>query len=280
MTRSRLLKYAGSDDGNLQLNLRHQVAASHALNIYGSGTIYTYIPKNACSTMRLSLAIANGCIADASRIEWIHENNDTFRADLRDLVCAIYTFVVLRDPFARLASCFLDKIVSQKRPAQRLRELAMSGLNLDTITFADFVDFLCEPAVLAGNIHWRPQTDFLVYEHYDDYFSVENFAAAAAAIRVRAGLEVVDARPLTAHGLDRYCLLPAQADHSTTPVQEIARLKRHGDCPDPRSLYTPSLVDTVARLYAADLLLYAEKIGLPTLFPCNPDSATAAGTSG
>ena len=67
MTQSRLLKYVQSDTGNLRLNPKHQVAASHALNIYSSGAIYTFIPKNACSTMRLSLAIANGC----SRIEWL-----------------------------------------------------------------------------------------------------------------------------------------------------------------------------------------------------------------
>jgi hypothetical protein len=270
MTQSRLLKYVQSDTGNLRLNPRHQVAASHALNIYSSGAIYTFIPKNACSTMRLSLAIANGCIADGSGVEWIHKNNDTFRADLRDLVRAAYTFVILRDPFARLASCFLDKIVSQRHPAERLRELASPSLDLDTITFADFVDFLGDSPVREGNMHWRPQTDFLVYERYDDYFAVENFAAASATIKVRAGLDVVDARPLTAHGLDRYRLLPAETDYSTAPVHEIARLKHHGDCPDPRSLYTPSLVDSVARLYAEDFSLYAEKIGLPTLFPPAP----------
>ncbi len=116
VTGSRLLKYAGSDYGRLRDNRKHQVAAAHALKIYKSGSIYTFIPKNACSTMRLSLAIANCCIADASSFEWIHENNETFRANLEDMVCAAYTFVILRDPFARLASYFLDKVVAQRLP--------------------------------------------------------------------------------------------------------------------------------------------------------------------
>jgi Sulfotransferase family len=270
MTQSRLLKHALSDDGNLRLNRKHQAAASHALQVYGSGAIYTFIPKNACSTMRLSLAIANGCIADASGLAWIHDNNETFRADLRELVRATYTFVILRDPFARLASCFLDKIVSQARPARQLRELVEPDLDLDDITFADFVMFLNDAATREANMHWRPQTSFLVYEHYDDYFAVETFAEAAATIRNRAGLEVVDARPLTAHGLDRYRLLSSDIDHSTTPVREIARLKCDGDCPAPRSLFTPSIVDSVARLYADDIRLYADRIGLPTLFPTPP----------
>jgi hypothetical protein len=261
MTQSRLLRFTQSDDRRLRLNDRHQFAASHALNIYASRAIYSFIPKNACSTMRLSLAIANGCIADPSRVEWIHENNDTFRAKLDDLVRASYTFVILRDPFARLASCFLDKIVSQKRPAQRLRELIGPELNLDIITFADFVQCLIHPDVLRANIHWRPQGDFLVYDRYDDYFAVENFAAVAPVIRDRAGIKVVDARPLTAHGLDRYRLLPSDNDHSRTSVAEIARLKQRGDCPHPRSLYTRSVTETVAHLFADDLQLYAAKIG-------------------
>lgn len=266
----RLLMYARSDDNALRLNQKHQVAASHALKIYGSGAIYTFIPKNACSTMRLSLAIANCCIPNASGFEWIHKNNDTFRADLEDLVRAAYTFVILRDPFARLASCFLDKIVSQGRPALQLRELVERDLDLDEITFADFVNFLDNAAVREANMHWRPQTDFLVYDRYDDYFAVENFAAAATAINARAGLEIVDARPLTVHGLDHYRLSSAEIDHSRTPVSEIARLKRDGSCPHPLSLFTHRIVELVADLYAEDIQLYAEKIGVPMLFPAIP----------
>ena len=217
--------------------------------------------------MRLSLAIANSCIPDASYIDWIHNNNDTFQASLEDLIVARYTFVILRDPFARLASCFLDKIALKAFPAQRLQELTRRPLNLDEITFAEFVELLGDAAVRAGNMHWRPQTDFLVYDRYDDYFGVENLGDAAAVIKNRAGLRIIDARPFTAHGLDHYALLPEWLDHSSTPVKEIARLKQGGDCPDPRSLYTTAIIDRVAaQLYADDIKLYAEKIGPSTFF--------------
>jgi hypothetical protein len=266
MPGSRLLNFARVSNCVLSRNEKHQFAATHALRIFQSNAIYTFIPKNACSTMRLSLALANRCIPDVSYIDWIHDNNGTFQASLDDLIRAQYTFVVLRDPFARLASCFLDKISSNAFPARRLRELSATIPRSDEISFVDFVEALGDAAVLAGNMHWRPQTDFLVYDRYDDYFSVENLAGAAAAIRLRAGLEVVDARPLTTHGLDHYDLLPAHHDHSRTPVKEIARLRRGGRCPDPRSLYTSALADRVAQLFAADMQLYAEKIGTSTFF--------------
>jgi hypothetical protein len=217
--------------------------------------------------MRLSLAIANCCIADVSDFNWIHQNNDTFKADLEDLIRASYTFVILRDPYARLASCFLDKIVSQAKSAHRLRELANQNLDLDEITFAGFVNMLEDAGVRGDNMHWRPQTEFLVYDCYDDYFAMEDFVHAMAAIQDRAGLEIMDARQLTAHGLDRYSLLPEDIDHSRTPAREIALLKRDGHCPHPRSLFTPPIIASVSHYYADDLQLYADRIGLPLLFP-------------
>jgi hypothetical protein len=178
--------------------------------------------------------------------------------------------VLLRDPFARLASCFLDKIVSRLAPAQQLNNGPNGKLNLDDMTFADFVEMLRSPEIRAADVHWRPQVHFLVYEQYDDYFAVEDFADAARTIKNRAGLDIVDARPLTVHGIDRYRLLPEGLDHSKTTVAAIAQLQSKGECPHPRSLYTERLVKAVSRFYAADFSLYAEKIGLPALFPA-PD---------
>lgn len=258
---SRLLKYASAENRFLELNQKHQTAALHSLKIFPSNSIYTFIPKNACSTMRLSLAIANCCIPDASYFDWIHSNNNTFRASLQDLVCAQYTFVILRDPFARLASCFLDKIVAKAFPAQQLKQLANMQIELDDITFAEFVNQLADPSTRAGNMHWRPQVDFLVYDRYDSYFSFENLGAMAAVIEDRAGLKIVDARSLTAHGVDRYDLMPESTDHSRTPVKEIARLKQDGVCPHPRSLYTKTIIEQISDFYADDIKLYTDEIG-------------------
>ena len=262
----RLLKHAASSDGLLRGNIRYQFSAAHALKIYRSNSIYTFIPKNACTTMRLSLAIANCCIADESGVNWIHNNNTTFKASLEDLVRADYTFVILRDPFARIASCYLDKIVGKAPAAWQLFDHCGRAWDIDRLSFADFVSALKGRAMLTVNEHWRPQSDFLVYQDYDDYFSVEELAAAIPAIRQKADMEVKDARPLTLHGIDRYELRPADQDHAETPAGEIAEMQRRGQCPHPRSLYRRPIIDAVAQLYADDLRLYAEKVGRPTWF--------------
>jgi hypothetical protein len=119
-TRPRLLRFARRNTAALSGNGAHQFALSHAMCIYQPAAIYSFIPKNACSTLRFSVALANGCVSGESDVNWIHENNETFKPTLAELVRANYSFVVLRDPFRRVASCFLDKFVD-KRPEARRR---------------------------------------------------------------------------------------------------------------------------------------------------------------
>ena len=56
----RLFRYTRGNLQALVQNAAHQFAAQHALSIYAADAIYSFIPKNACSTMRYTLAIANG----------------------------------------------------------------------------------------------------------------------------------------------------------------------------------------------------------------------------
>ncbi|HLY57366.1 MAG TPA: sulfotransferase family 2 domain-containing protein [Stellaceae bacterium] len=268
MTNPRLLKYARSSYGNLRSNPQHQFAASHALKAYRSNAIYTFIPKVACSTLRFSLAVSNGCIGGAADFQWIHSNNDAFRASLEDLACARYAFVVLRDPFSRLASCFLDKIVGKNLPAwEFVRAMHLRDQDLDGVTFEAFVEGIRNGPVLNADHHWRPQSDFLVYETYDDYFALERFEDAVPTIEEKTGMTVRDARAQTGHGLGNYQILPADIDFAAVPASEIARLKHNGQCPHPRSLYTERLVELVRARYVGDFRVYAERIGLPVMFP-------------
>jgi hypothetical protein len=68
--------------------------------------IYSSIPKNACSTLRFSVALANGCVAEGADVNRIHENNETFKPTLAELVRANYAFVVLRDRSAASRRAF------------------------------------------------------------------------------------------------------------------------------------------------------------------------------
>lgn len=136
------LKMARISHERLEDNEAHQFAARHALKLHSrcdGVTIYTFIPKNACTTLRYSLAIANGCIQGPQDFDWIHKNNWVFSANTSELVSASRSFVVLRCPFSRLASFYLDKVVSGYPPAAQLKNIIPNLTEISSLTFRDFI---------------------------------------------------------------------------------------------------------------------------------------------
>ena len=260
---TRVFRYAGASIAALGQNLAHTAAANNALSLYSSDAIYSFIPKNACSTLRYSLALANGAIEDESQFNWIHHNNNTFCASLGELARAKYTFVVVRDPFLRLASCFLDKIVDQTPVAASLNRLMGYGAPSHDVTFRAFVAGL--KGYLRGDEHWRPQVDFLVYKTYDDVFRLEDFSAAVRVLKAKIGFEVRDARALTRHGTDQF----AQVDEecvADVPAFDLLAAKRQGRVPRLQDFYDRALIAQVAALYAADLEFYRNETGGTPVF--------------
>jgi hypothetical protein len=249
-------------------------AANHALEIYAANAVYSFIPKNACSTMRYSIALANQCIAREVEIGWIHANNATFQASLKALITADYTFVILRCPFSRLASCFLDKIVDST-PIGRIYERATGRGSLE-VTFETFVKDLEVKAHLIRNEHWRPQVDFLVYKEYDDYFCVEDFLSAQTVIVKRIGLRIHDARHLTGHGSDRCDKVGGPGEFARASIPEIRELKLSGKLPTMRALFSERAAQIVARLFADDIALYTERCGRAPTFDLGPAASNHA----
>lgn len=230
--------------------------------LYRKNALYSFIPKNACSTLRLSTAIENGCIDGVEQGHWIHANNQTFNATLAEAIKVDYSFVVLRCPFRRLASVFLDKFVAKEPDAWQYRDALSRQVDLDNLTFRNFVLSLKKPFIFSSNIHWRPQCDFLVYENYSDYFSLEEFPQAISMLKDKINFDVVDARELTGHGTHKYQAVAEQC-YADIAAFDIAIMKRKGLCPSHASLYDKELFALVSNLYRDDIDLYQQK--------CNED---------
>jgi hypothetical protein len=263
----RLLRHTPGTLEGLAANGAHRLAAQHALVHYASGAVFTFIPKNACTSLRVSLAMANGVIADPADWGWVHQNNQTFAATLSELARAPRTAVVLRCPFARLASTFLDKIVSRDRELWTLRRLSRDTINPDTLTFRQCVDWISRPGIFRADIHWRPQADFLVYDRYDDVFSMADIPGFAACFQHATGQPFIDARPLSGHATSSYAASQGGC-HADTPLLDLLLEKSKGLLPQPRDLYDAPLIAQVRRLYAKDLELYRDLIGTEGLmFP-------------
>ena len=273
------LRYASDALAPLAANEPFQFARRHALLHYASDSVLTFIPKNGCTSLRVALAQANGVISGPGQWQWIHSNNVTFAAELRDLARALRSLVILRCPHQRLASAFLDKIVRRTPVFWNLSQNLWQPLDPESVTFRIFVDRIARPGKLRVDEHWRPQVDFLVYENHSDWLDFADWPGVEAAVADATGMTDLDARRLSQHGRDGLTAVtePCFAD---MPAHEIATMRREGDLPHPRALYDDDLARTVADLYADDIALYALKFGTSGLiFPHLAPSAAENGAT-
>jgi len=258
------LRYAKNENNDpLVHNVAHQHAAKHALCHYASGAIYSFIPKNGCTTFRYSLAIANKCISGPEDFEWIHKNNDTFRATLQELINAPYSFVFLRCPYMRLASVYLDKIVNQRDVMDALNEINIDNIDLGDLSFRHFVKLISNNGAIDRNHHWKPQISFLVYQNYSDWFNMESFSKALKTITQKIGLKIYDTRNIARHGTDQYKL--KYGLYADTPARDILAMQAQKESPAHASLYDTELIKEVTSLYNQDIVLYEEHFGKGSL---------------
>ena len=284
----RFLRHAQGSFGPLGMNAAHQFAADHALSLYARNAVFTFIPKNGCTSLRYSAALDNQVIDGPDNLEWIHKNNPSFRPTLRELRTADYTSVVLRCPFRRLVSCFLHWIVEGHSQASQLQAHALahrmrltgrigewlrkhlrgsftaSPALLGSITFADFVAMLETPGALLLDVHWRPQVDFLVYQSYDDVFCLEDTDNFIATLQAKVGFAVHDTRAITNHGNHERDRI-RDGFFGRTGTRALRKLKTEMKVPAYERFFDADLYQRVSCLYQADIELYARQFGQSAL---------------
>ena len=252
-------------------NQNHEIARQNTILHLKSNSICTWIPKNACSTLRYSIAKDNGVIESIAELPWIHNNNESFTASNKELLTADYSFTVLRNPFRRILSFFLDKICScsdTELDTSSAYSRKNFGTNEET-SFEDFVNTLYKfPFLIDQDMHTRRQCDFLIYRKYDDYFSLENFNQATKKVKEKIGLKLFDTREYN----NIYTTKGAQTTKSInkdTKAKQIAIHLREKKMPDCQNMYSPDITKKICSIYLADIILYCEVIpeGLSELKP-------------
>jgi glycosyltransferase involved in cell wall biosynthesis/predicted O-methyltransferase YrrM len=150
-----------------------------------AGVLYCYIAKNASSTLKFhffkrKMSAEGSELCDEELNRNIHpiSKEQSLLNHPTDISQRNYAFCVVRNPFSRIASAFLDKFV-QSKPLPKYAEQLMNeysfGKTFDEWTFSDFISSLIESDLNTFNEHWMPQYLHLFNDVDYDLIAMENF---------------------------------------------------------------------------------------------------------
>jgi hypothetical protein len=218
---------------------------------------YCYIRKNACSVFtRMILDQVPGPRPEGENaLRFISRHH---RLDYDDLAACAHVIFVIRDPFERLVSGFVQQVLNRSLgPYPELEDSvrALTGRTRAELSFADFVeDYLGSGDFARINVHFTPQVAHLAPICYTTVLHDKTLAADAAQVFGAATAERYFRRPVNAMGqIARH----RDPDAWSTPAGELRRrLDVTGSLPDRADLLTPPLAARLAEIYAADLALY------------------------
>lgn len=141
---------------------------------FGKHYIYVPVPKSGCSTV----FTAQGSYELNRKIDFAaYKDFSKFPAEIEEryqylLSDKFYKFTCVRDPYKRILSAFLDKIVYTENDEFRF----LFGIS-KSISFVDFLKILKNTPIKETNEHFKPQWCLAMYDiiHYDTIVHLEKF---------------------------------------------------------------------------------------------------------
>ena len=190
--------------------------------------IYFRIPKCANSTVSRTLAAQFGTYAEPSADDrGVHakkmgKNFWRARVYAEEDLARYYTFTIVRNPFARALSAYLDKIV--QRIPYAFRDLKLES---QSISFQDFLGRLAE-GHLHSNVHWMPQSSVIPV----DWRKVDHIGRVESLD--------VDLQLVTQKIFGRKCVVVSRQAGTTAAKEKL------------QTYYGPEEIKLVRHLYAGD----------------------------
>lgn len=188
--------------------------------------------------------------------------------------------VVLRNPMKRFVSAYLDKIVSKDLVGSRYVSFVeavqeANGLCPDhdrSITFREFVKYVCMQTDSEQNHHWRPQTAYLSNHVFDLYGRLEDLSDTYDFFSKRYGIDLneisrnqVISAKVTNYDQSQESNL--EIDYSRWLPSELIGLPALPTAP---KLFSPDLFEIYESRYQRDIQLYAKT------FDCDYNKLTEA----
>lgn len=200
---------------------------------------YNRVKKNAnTSTIILLRQLESGGIEDRNDAKWNARTYFDFVDPAQKDLDTLHLFIIIRDPYSRVLSAFLDKFRSERYQKR------YGPLELSPHGFGVFLKWL-ENGGLKRDAHWDLQTKLMMLplEKYDTVIRFENYREELRNLLERLGLT------LPPHALKE--LYPSDRAKETKSSSKLAQF------------YTSESAAIVRRLYAEDF----RALGYPTEFP-------------
>ena len=152
---------------------------------------YCHVPKAASTSWMMGFRAMNGYDEEDQSIGDVHQkmiNKHSIKLDVSDQALmekakrslkSTFTFTMVRHPFERLLSCYLDKFLKKRDPLFIQPVFVYNGDNV--MNFEKFIRFVIneiqDGEFSHGSLHWWPFTDLCQMCHYPYNFvgTLENF---------------------------------------------------------------------------------------------------------
>ena len=204
--------------------------------------IYVETPKVACTTVKRVLQAAEKGILEAPKKYNVHDRTaspllapqDDIGSFLNALRSTEYRrFCFVRNPYTRILSCYLEKMV--QNPLERKRLAPMLGLDPSTPpSFINFLTAISEQRDEERDIHWAPQT-YLLRPNRIQYSFVGRFELFREQLRLVC-------RVLS---ISQYATDLPDTDHATSAQDSAKELLR------------PLESELIRKIYERDFTNYA-----------------------
>jgi hypothetical protein len=254
----RSFKYSHLSYAKLSENPYFNFAKDFCLIDFKTRSVFTFIPKNGCTSLRTSLAISNGFIPDIKHLDWIHNNNTTMTCSLLELFNAPSASIILRCPFERIASCFFDKFTIKRINSDFYDAYINSDPNI--YSFIDFLKSLTLNSNLLADIHWIPQVSYLLFDDYDNYYNLKDDNLESKIFDTH-GLIFYDTRKYSLHNTSNLKLNGNFSENAHLSITEITIMRNNYELPSYESIYNSEAIELVNQIYADDIKFFKDKFG-------------------
>lgn len=234
--------------------------------------IYVPVPKAACSSIKMMIFLLSCHEKDSDyRNEVLNKPRLLHYSALQPFLLSNYShsmaqqlindpsyfkFTIVRNPFSRLVSAYLSKLVRNQDLAitNPIVKTVYQQQNLEPdylkgISFRQFIHYVCNSEDQALNEHWRPQYRILGDINLDFIGRFERLKQELNFLQNKLNL------PSELPQINRTSYRPCQTQENYADYDAIT-LRKLANFPHSKSFYDQDLIDLVQKRYSVDLEIF------------------------